>query len=98
MPERYNKVWIGLIPGILLPIITFFIYYLAVFRADHSLAFFIKGLIILDLYTSVLAILVLPNLLLFFVFIWINKLYSARGVLMATFIYAFFVFALKFLT
>jgi hypothetical protein len=98
MPERFNKIWIGLVPGLLLPIVTFFGYYLVVFREDHSLAFFVKGLIIMDLYTSVLAILVLPNLLLFFVFIWTNKLYSARGVLMATIIYAFIVFGLKFLT
>jgi hypothetical protein len=47
--------------------------------------------------SSLISLSVVPDLLVFFIFIWLNYLYSARGVLAAVFLFALIVVLTKFL-
>jgi len=94
MSQR-NKMIFGVIGGLLLPFVISFFYYKAAFD-QYSFNEFFQKAVELGVHTELLSLSVIPNLLLFFIFVWSNRLYHARGVLLATFVYAFFMMALKF--
>lgn len=95
--SKYDSQPLGLIAGLILPLISIFIFYLV--KYDHQTPReFYQALLRLNILTHVISLHVIPNLLLFFIFIWKNYLFSARGVLTATFIFAGIVFLLKFST
>ena len=94
--RKYNNLRIGLVLGILAPVLGFFIVYLVGFR---GLGFgdFLTRLLDTRKLSSVISLSVIPNLLLFFIFIWLDYLYSARGVLAATLLFALVVIVTKFM-
>lgn len=92
---RFNKVYVGLIPGMIFPIVVFIILSFNMAEGNFVKEFMGK-LIRMDIFTKVVSLCVVPNLLLFFIFMWKNYLYAARGVLVATMIFALFVFIAKF--
>ncbi len=96
MKLNTNQTSLGLILGLTLPVLTFLVFFL-ILHDDLSLAAFVREVIIRKVSTQVISMCAVPNLLLFFIFIWTNKLLSARGVLAATFIIAFVVLIIKFL-
>lgn len=95
--SRFDSQLLGLIAGLILPIVSLIIFYM-VRHSDLSPGEFVSTMMRLNILTQVISLHVIPNLLLFFIFIWKNFLYSARGVLTATFIFAGLVFLLKFAT
>ncbi|MEA2105875.1 MAG: hypothetical protein U9P82_04050 [Bacteroidota bacterium] len=97
MKSRYtfNNFILGLVLGILAPIVTMLIVYFSRFT-QYIFTELIDYLINTQVFTKIVSLCVIPNLILFFVFIWLNYLYSARGVLMATIVFAIFVFVTKF--
>jgi len=96
MKSKVNNIWLGIILGILLPAITVFIAYK--FRFDqYDMDGFFKMLMQKKVLSSLLSLCVIPNLLVFFIFIWLNYLYSARGVLLSTFVVGFIIVGAKFL-
>lgn len=88
--------YIGLVTGLLVPVIALLVFYLVFFNR-LSPGEFLEGLIVRGKLSSVISLGVIPNLLVFFIFIWLNYLYSARGVLAATLIFALLVVITKFL-
>ncbi len=90
---KYNTERIGLIVGLLIPIIVIFGFYL--YRNAENLNSFFEGIIHAGVFSELVSLCVVPNLLLFFIFMWTNRLKSARGVIGATFIYVLIVLALK---
>jgi len=92
-----NHALLGLILGLAMPVITFLVFYL-IMHGDWSIMSFVDEVIIRKISTQVISLCAVPNLLLFFVFIWTDRLYSARGVLMATFVIAFLVIGVKILS
>lgn len=86
MREKWNKLYIGLIFGLILPIIILFIVYYASYSAMEFWVF-VDYLESFDIFTKVVTICVLPNLGLFFLFIKRNMLMGARGVLFSVIIY-----------
>jgi hypothetical protein len=96
MRSKVNNVWLGAILGVLLPAITVFIAWKIRFN-QHDLDEFFRLLMQQRILSSLLSLCVIPNLLGFFIFIWLNCLYSARGVLLSTFIVGFVIVAVKFL-
>jgi hypothetical protein len=85
---------VGLIMGLIAPVIVFLGFY--VFKYSGITFFeFLDFLISRNVIVQVLSICVIINLLLFFIFIWTNRLYAARGVILATFIYAIVVVIFK---
>ncbi len=91
-----NQVWIGIVLGLVIPLIALTIYYFARY-SDLSLVDFIKVYKNLGILTHIISLSVLPNLLAFFLFIRRDFLKSARGVLMATFLFTFVVLIIRIL-
>ena len=94
--NRFNNLWIGLGAGILLPVIALILYYFARY-SDLGLVDFFKVYRNLGILTHIISLSVLPDLLVFFLFIRKNYLRSARGVLLATFLFTFTVLCIRFL-
>ena len=96
MENRYNNIRVGLVLGLLVPLLGFVIVYLVAFRG-MSFTEYLELLSYRKRLSSVVSLSVIPNLLLFFIFIWLNYLYSARGVLASTLVFALVVVITKFL-
>ncbi|OQY03984.1 MAG: hypothetical protein B6I20_03865 [Bacteroidetes bacterium 4572_117] len=92
---KYNSERLGLIAGTGLPMFVILGFYF--YRKAESLAVFFDSISGANIISELVSLCVVPNLLLFFVFMWMNLLKSARGVIGATFIYAMIVLGLKFL-
>lgn len=86
----------GFIPGIVLPFIGSFLFYLAFFSYMQLDAFY-SHLIRSNLFVSVLSVGVILNLLAFFYYYRKEMDRAARGVIGATFLYAFMVVYFKVL-
>lgn len=95
MKSKYDKLQLGLILGILAPVLTMVIIYIAKFT-NYNFSELIVFLLKKKIFTKIVSLCVIPNLALFFFFL--NKyLYkTARGVLLATILFAIFVFVTKF--
>ncbi len=82
--------------GLLAPLLALTVIYIVAFRG-MSLGGFLEMLALRRKLSSMISLSVIPNLLLFFIFIWLNYLYSARGVLVAVFLFALIMVLTKFL-
>ncbi|BDX38987.1 hypothetical protein CYCD_23420 [Tenuifilaceae bacterium CYCD] len=92
---KFNALAIGFISGLLLPVLTLFVIYFSVYSGKSFMAFIEISWIQKSL-SRILSLSMLPNLGLFFIFIWTNKLKSAQGVLGTTIILAFIIIILRF--
>ena len=92
---KFNKPIIGFIGGLLLPVLTFVGIYLALYNGKNFLDF-VEITWLQRNMSRVLSLSMLPNLGLFFAFIWTNKLKSAQGVLGTTIVLAFIIIILRF--
>jgi len=94
MQLKIDKQWVGILLGGILPVLTFYAMYLFVYPSLRLIT--ISELFAAkSLFARILSLSVIPNIAIFFIFIWTNKLSAARGVLAATIIYAIAVFAIK---
>jgi hypothetical protein len=91
----FDRLWIGLVGGLFLPPLCLIIIYLTK-APNSSLAEYFDFLITYKVFTKLISLCAAPNLLLFFIFIWTNRLLSARGVLFATILYTFFIIIFNF--
>ncbi len=94
--SRINKSITGFIAGILLPLIVLFIL-LMVKKNDYSLFEMISLNQQMGILSKMISLSLIPNLLLFFIFIWTNLLKAGRGVLMSMFLFGFVIIILKIL-
>ena len=85
---------LGLIAGLILPMMTLSIIWQV--RYDVGLGEFLISLQRIGALSKLISLSVIPNLLLFFLFIWTNRTFSARGVIFATLIVAMIMLVLKF--
>lgn len=92
--KNINKIKFGFWPGFVLPVIVFLLMYVAKSK-DLSFLDYLNGLWQFQILVKLLTLCVLPNLLLFLYFIKKKYDMAARGVLMATFVYAFLVIISK---
>jgi len=94
MQQKLDNVLLGTILGIIAPFIA--LYGIFVFGFPHeTFKSFFDIIWYQELFTRIVSISVIANLALFFIFIWTNKLRSAKGVLGATIGYAIVIFAIK---
>ncbi len=96
MPCKCNKLYIGLIIGLILPVLmSWLIFY---FRFGNSLSIheFVTGLMEAHGFTKLLSLSVLPNLIVFLIAIKLDRLLAARGIVTATLLYAIAVIVLRF--
>lgn len=93
--DKINNLWIGLAAGVIIPAIALTCYYFARY-SNLSLVDFFKVYKNLGILTHIISLSVLPDLLVFFLFIRKNLLKSARGVLLATLLFTFVVLCIRF--
>jgi hypothetical protein len=92
--KRFNSLLTGLVPALVLPALTLLGFWLV--KSDRPLAEFLVQFQQLKMLSKLVSLSVIPNLLLFFLFIWTNRNFSARGVIFATLLLAFIMLILKF--
>lgn len=93
--KKFDEVYLGIITGIIVPIISVSIYYFIKYADNQSIIQFILSLQGRGLFSKIISLAAIPNLLLFFIYLWTNRNFSARGVIIATFVYVIFVLILK---
>lgn len=86
--------WWGLIPGIFLPLTTLIIIW--TIKYEGGFFEFLTTFQHLGLLSKIVSLAAIPNLLLFFLFIWTDRTFSSRGVIFATLVLAFLMLVLKF--
>lgn len=93
--KRFDNFFLGLVLGLFCPVIamvSFFFYKTDVHKLSTLWSFLVGN----QLLSKLISLCVIPNLLIFFLFIWTDKLIAARGVVYATLVYAIVVFVVKF--
>jgi len=92
--NRYDRMLIGWLIGTMVPIVIFLITY-QVKYSEMEFLVFLKSMWQMKIFLKLLSLCVFPNLGLFFLFYRNKYDMAARGVIMATFIYAFVVLFAK---
>lgn len=93
--KKFTKIYHGLIPGLLVPLISIYGFYLIKFSKNKSFDEFLNIIQGYGVTTQVISLCVIPNLLVFFIFIWTDRYTAAKGVILATFIYVIIVLIIK---
>lgn len=96
LKEKIDTLWFGLVAGILVPLLTFIIYW-QVKHPYMDIQAFVQYLIHGNVYTQMMSLCVIPDLALFFIFLQTNKYRGGYGVIFATIILTITNFALKLL-
>ena len=96
MKSLINNSYVGTLIGLIVPILSIFIAYWVNFSNELSIAQFIDSVLVLKIYAKLMAVAVyFGNVICFFLFIKLDWLRAARGVLLATIIYSFIVFVFR---
>ena len=92
---RLNNFIVGIIAGLLLPLISLCCYWLWSFKFINFIPQFFKFLLLGKVLSAVLSLCLIPSLGMFFLFI--NKEYykTTRGILLSTLVYGFIIVVLK---
>ena len=93
--SKYDSLQLGLISGVILPLLAMVVIWLV--NSEGSLLNYLKGFQQMNSLAGLISLSTIPNLLLFFIFIWTNRNKSARGVLFATLVVAFIMLLFKVL-
>jgi len=93
--NHLNNIYVGISLGIISPIVSFLIMYNVRIK-QQGFVTFMEQIIQVGLLSKLLSLAVLPNLGIFFIFIWLNYANSARGVLLSTIIMAVTVMIIYF--
>ncbi len=91
-----NKTSYGVILGLALPMLTALALHKYVYSGQTSFVEFLQTLAKFDQASTLLAVCAISNLACFMIFANINKLFIARGIFLATILYALAVLILKF--
>ncbi len=90
-----NQFLLGFVLALIVTFISLVIFNISLKRTI-TLSEFIHSMMQLKVFSAVLSIAVLPNLVLFFVFLNLKKYKTVRGILTATLLLAIAVFVIKF--
>jgi len=97
MKSKINSTTLGLIIGILVPVLSVLLVYMVRFQSDMSIQTFIDSMLVHRIYTKVVALGVyFGNIVFFFLFIKTDLLKAARGVLLATILYSLAIMIFRF--
>lgn len=92
--NHYDQILTGWLIGIFAPVIIFLITYQLKY-SEMDFIVFLKNMWQMKIFLKLLSLCVFPNLGFFFLFYRIKYDMAARGVIMATFMYAFLVLIVK---
>jgi hypothetical protein len=93
---KLNTLTTGIISGIVLPVIVYFIMYYTKVQ-DVWFTLFSNHLVIGNIIPIIISHCVLPNLILFFIFNGLNWMQAAKGLLGTTVVLTLLIFAIKLL-
>ncbi len=97
MKSRYDKMFLGLLSGVFAPTVIFFAIYMVKYAGEYTLQEIIAQIKTLDLGAKIIALTVfLANIVLFYAMYRLRWDKFCKGVLLATFLYAFLIFTMKF--
>ncbi len=83
--RSFNNIVSGLIPGIITPAVLLAVIVI-VRKNEYILSEYFKLIYDAGILPKLISICLIPNLLLFFIFIWSNRYLAARGVILSMFI------------
>jgi len=95
MEKKFDNLGLGLMIGLLSPFLVLLLIFFSRYKGAYSLFSFLNVLFQLHVFTSLLSLCAIPNLFFFFLFTRTDRLYSARGILTATFVLAILVLIIK---
>lgn len=95
MRKKIDQLWAGTVIGLIVPAVSLWLYVLLRFD-DLSIGQFMQSWFKMGILTHMISLAVIPNLAVFFIFIQVNYLRAARGVLFSTIIFAFTVLIIRF--
>src|SRR5690606_16119071 len=94
MIRRYDRIWVGFLMGVLLPFLVMMIFYLSAY-ATYTVPDFLMKMVFAEIFFPLLSLCAIINLGSFFLFYQTKNDRAARGVIMATMIFAFAVLIYK---
>ena len=94
MKLNFNRQIVGFIVGLIAPMLVMMCFYLVKY-SRFTIVEFLNLILGAGIFIPLMSLSVIINLLLFFIFLWTNKDYAARGVILATMVYAFTVIIFK---
>ena len=94
MSRKWDKLWFGLLVGVLLPFIVMFMFYLSSFAAV-TIPDFLRRMVFAQIFFPLLSLCAIINLGVFFLFYQTKNDRAARGVIFATMTFAFAVLIYK---
>ena len=88
--NRFDRILTGWLLGTIVPLIVFFITYKLKY-SEMEFSVYLRNIWNMKIFLKILSLCVFPNLAFFLLFYRIKYDMAARGVIMATFMYAFVV-------
>ncbi|MEQ8909873.1 MAG: hypothetical protein RIC95_11805 [Vicingaceae bacterium] len=88
MRRKTDNIWLGLAMGIFIPFLVMFIFYLSSY-AYLTVPDFLRKMVFTAIFFKVLSLCAIVNLVTFFMFYKTRNDRAARGVILATLIFAF---------
>jgi hypothetical protein len=92
--SRFNALYIGFLSGLLLPIVILMCVYFFT-KVGGSLSMYLRITFEYSILAKLISLAAIPDALLFFVFIWTDKLKSAKGVIFSLFLMCIIVIIIK---
>ncbi len=96
MSRRWNRFWIGLALGVALPLVVFLFVYLFGY-SETPFGEFLQYAFKMRALPKIFSLCVIPNLIIFYIFLNKEFWYATRGIIAATFLCTLVVVAVKFL-
>ncbi|MCH7535440.1 MAG: hypothetical protein IH948_06790 [Bacteroidetes bacterium] len=96
MIKKWDKVWLGLICGIIMPVIMVLSYYQSSYSAI-TLSNFVERMVLNNLESKLISVAIVGNLGVFFLFIWLNADRASKGVVGSMFLYGVVILYFKFI-
>lgn len=87
MKNWLDSIWFGFLCGIMAPVSLFFFFYVTKHHA-MGLEAYLRMIAFEGTLVERMSLCVILNLVVFYLFLWKHKYKSARGVILATFLYA----------
>ena len=91
-----DKLFTGLLMGVIFPLI-FLLIVIVIKKEENSISSYLHAVYSMGILSKLYSICLIPNLLLFFGFIRLEKMLLARGILFSMFVAAFVIGILKIL-
>jgi len=96
MNLKFDNIILGICLGTIFPLIFIYCFFLFRFKSFMTFEEFINTVLVMKIYTKVLAVSIFAgNLTSFMLFLKINRLKTARGIFIVTVLYSIMVFIMK---